>query len=210
MNYLKIIKKKPFSVLLLSNETNKFNSLLNIFRDASTELLKNNDLKDIQFLLLDANSESCHFLIGNEEKKGVWKVRESLFKEEMIKPTCISSSHKIVNEGDEYHPRLWLFHWRDYNLISPLRLTESSPKSFSSSKPAFSSTITSNSNSQHAFLDPHPTRPVESISSQLIISVLSNLIAMDSNHPLLVYFFSLFTYLFSLLSTFFLFFFCSF
>lgn len=185
LNYDEIIKTKPFSFLLLSDELNHHNNLLQLFFDTAKEFHNNPDFNNIQFLHLDANSLSCQYLVGNGNNNGVWHVRESIFKEEMIFPQCINSNGLI----DNYVDRIWLFHWRDFNLISPLRLGNSidpyiglTQSSLTSASIPPNTLTTTETDLVDKEITPNPSNHIDTITSQSIASTIINLLAIDTGH----------------------------
>jgi hypothetical protein len=149
-NYTSLLRLQPLSVLIISDESDEHNYLLRAVTDAAAEIKQNPDYHTIQFLHLDARSEDCKFLVGDytHAKEGVWNVRKSVYPEETIYPKCFSMDPK-----DIFQAQLWLFHWRDLTLMSPLRMTRRrGPDSM----------------------------PAVSISGQLISSTVANLISMDA------------------------------
>jgi hypothetical protein len=145
-NYGEILKQQPFSVLLIHDERNdndpQQGHLMENVISAANDRGQSSEVIKVQFLHLDARSSSCEELI-----RGVWKVRRSYYEEETVYPSC-------YQEGN-FTPQLWLFHWKDLSMMSPLRFT--SPLS----------------NGEVVEM------PLDVVSAKMIGDTLSNLIAMD-------------------------------
>jgi hypothetical protein len=160
-NFFEIFQQQPFSVVLIHDELtamerehnqNQPNNILQSFISAAgDESLSSEKIKP-QFLYLNARSNDCHSLIGDQDRDGIWQVRRSYYEEETIYPTC-------YEEGKAFIPQLWLFYWRDSHLMSPLRL--SSPLLPEGELSSFS---------------------IDSITSKMITDSLLNLMAMDLSY----------------------------
>jgi hypothetical protein len=151
LNYVTVLKQQPLSVLLVHDERqdgdgDEQSHLLESVLSAASERSQSSELIKVQFLHLDARSSACEDLLGGG---GVWKMRKSYYEEETVSPSCFN------RKDGTFVPQLWLFHWKDLSMMSPLR---------------FSTPL---SNGELASL------PLNVVSAKMIADTLSNLVAMD-------------------------------